>query len=150
MATVVACGLKRAGGDGVVTHRRRRRGDSSRAGVTNRSADKTTRRTARCEKKRNTQPDDAADAPEAAASLKGNGMHPFLDEGLDYNVVGEALYAKIHAVDPDKAGKITGMMLEAGLHHAVMITSNDHLLRSCVAEAQAVLLQHEAASAPHR
>ncbi|KAF7194512.1 Polyadenylate-binding protein, cytoplasmic and nuclear [Pseudocercospora fuligena] len=50
-------------------------------------------------------------------------------------MLGEALYPKIHAQQPELAGKITGMLLEMDNEELINLTSNDDALREKVQEA---------------
>jgi polyadenylate-binding protein len=77
----------------------------------------------------------------------GNGAAP---AGIDINVLssapsnqqkqmlGEALYPKIHEQQPDLAGKITGMLLEMDNSELINLISDDNALRNKVQEALAV------------
>ena len=53
-------------------------------------------------------------------------------------MLGEALYPKIHNQQPELAGKITGMLLEMDNAELLGLTSDDDALRAKVDEAMAV------------
>ncbi|KJX99373.1 hypothetical protein TI39_contig361g00012 [Zymoseptoria brevis] len=53
-------------------------------------------------------------------------------------MLGEALYPKIHAQQPELAGKITGMLLEMDNEELLNLTGNDQALREKVDEALTV------------
>ncbi|EMC98334.1 hypothetical protein BAUCODRAFT_86883 [Baudoinia panamericana UAMH 10762] len=53
-------------------------------------------------------------------------------------ILGEALYPKIHAQQPELAGKITGMLLEMDNHELLGLTTDDDALRAKVDEAMNV------------
>ncbi|KAF2089711.1 polyadenylate binding protein [Saccharata proteae CBS 121410] len=53
-------------------------------------------------------------------------------------MLGEALYPKIHAQQPELAGKITGMLLEMDNEELLNLTNNDAALRAKVDEAMGV------------
>ncbi|OCK77205.1 polyadenylate binding protein [Lepidopterella palustris CBS 459.81] len=53
-------------------------------------------------------------------------------------MLGEALYPKIHEQQPDLAGKITGMLLEMDNAELLNLTTDDNALRAKVAEAISV------------
>ncbi|QIW99285.1 hypothetical protein AMS68_004803 [Peltaster fructicola] len=53
-------------------------------------------------------------------------------------MLGEALYPKIHAQQPELAGKITGMLLEMDNEELLSLTGDDDALRAKVDEAMAV------------
>jgi len=53
-------------------------------------------------------------------------------------MLGEALYPKIHAQQPELAGKITGMLLEMDNEELISLTNNDQALREKVEEALTV------------
>jgi len=50
-------------------------------------------------------------------------------------MLGEALYPKIHALQPELAGKITGMLLEMDNDELIFLINNDEALRDKVDEA---------------
>ena len=52
---------------------------------------------------------------------------PYNDEDkLDY--IGETIYAKIYENDKEKAGKITGMLLELGVERLILLLESNNLL----------------------
>lgn len=53
-------------------------------------------------------------------------------------MLGEALYPKIHEQQPELAGKITGMLLEMDNQELIALTSDDNALRAKVDEAMNV------------
>ncbi|KAL9053111.1 MAG: hypothetical protein Q9162_004975 [Coniocarpon cinnabarinum] len=53
-------------------------------------------------------------------------------------MLGEALYPKIHAQQPELAGKITGMLLEMDNQELLSLTTDDSALRAKVSEAMTV------------
>ncbi|KAI7122049.1 hypothetical protein KC324_g18210 [Hortaea werneckii] len=53
-------------------------------------------------------------------------------------MLGEALYPKIHTQQPELAGKITGMLLEMDNNELIGLTSDDEALRLKVEEAMTV------------
>jgi polyadenylate-binding protein len=53
-------------------------------------------------------------------------------------MLGEALYPKIHEQQPELAGKITGMLLEMDNAELLNLTSDDAALRAKVEEAMSV------------
>ncbi|KAK3066297.1 Protein phosphatase PP2A regulatory subunit B [Teratosphaeriaceae sp. CCFEE 6253] len=53
-------------------------------------------------------------------------------------MLGEALYPKIHAQQPERAGKITGMLLEMENQELLGLTTDDDALRAKVDEAMNV------------
>ena len=53
-------------------------------------------------------------------------------------MLGEALYPKIHEQQPELAGKITGMLLEMDNSELVNLISDDNALRAKVQEALTV------------
>lgn len=54
-------------------------------------------------------------------------------------MLGEALYPKIHATQPDLAGKITGMLLEMDSSELLYLLENDDALEAKIKEALDVL-----------
>ncbi|OAL53970.1 polyadenylate binding protein [Pyrenochaeta sp. DS3sAY3a] len=58
--------------------------------------------------------------------------------GQQKQMLGEALYPKIHELQPDLAGKITGMLLEMDNSELINLTSDDAALRAKVDEAMNV------------
>jgi polyadenylate-binding protein len=63
------------------------------------------------------------------------------------NMLGERLYAAISALQPARAGKITGMLLELEPVEIVGLLESRAALVSKVAEAVAVLDEHAARAA---
>jgi len=53
-------------------------------------------------------------------------------------MLGEALYPKIHEQQPELAGKITGMLLEMDNAELINLTTDDEALRAKVQEAMSV------------
>lgn len=78
------------------------------------------------------------------------GQGPQQSAGIDLNqlqnappaqqkqMLGEALYPKIHEQQPELAGKITGMLLEMDNQELISLTSDDNALRAKVDEAMNV------------
>ena len=62
------------------------------------------------------------------------------EDKLDY--IGETIYAKIHENDKEKAGKITGMLLQIGLEELIYILNNE-LLDEKIKDAYEVLREDE-------
>ncbi|KAJ4295292.1 Protein phosphatase PP2A regulatory subunit B [Kalmusia sp. IMI 367209] len=58
--------------------------------------------------------------------------------GQQKQMLGEALYPKIHEMQPDLAGKITGMLLEMDNSELINLTSDESALRAKVDEAMNV------------
>ncbi|KAJ4403678.1 Protein phosphatase PP2A regulatory subunit B [Didymella pomorum] len=58
--------------------------------------------------------------------------------GQQKQMLGEALYPKIHEMQPELAGKITGMLLEMDNSELINLTSDDSALRAKVDEAMSV------------
>ncbi|KAJ4359599.1 Protein phosphatase PP2A regulatory subunit B [Didymosphaeria variabile] len=58
--------------------------------------------------------------------------------GQQKQMLGEALYPKIHEMQPDLAGKITGMLLEMDNSELINLTSDEGALRAKVDEAMNV------------
>ena len=59
---------------------------------------------------------------------------PYNDEDkLDY--IGETIYAKIYENDKEKAGKITGMLLELGVERLILLLESNELLDAQIEEA---------------
>lgn len=57
-------------------------------------------------------------------------------------ILGETIYPKIHATQPDLAGKITGMLLEMDNAELLVLLEDDAALEAKVAEAMSVLEEH--------
>ena len=62
------------------------------------------------------------------------------EDKLDY--IGETIYVKIHENDKEKAGKITGMLLQIGLEELIYILNNE-LLDEKIKDAYEVLREDE-------
>ncbi|OAK96335.1 polyadenylate binding protein [Phaeosphaeriaceae sp. SRC1lsM3a] len=58
--------------------------------------------------------------------------------GQQKQMLGEALYPKIHEMQPELAGKITGMLLEMDNSELINLTSDESALRAKVEEAMSV------------
>jgi len=58
--------------------------------------------------------------------------------GQQKQMLGEALYPKIHELQPELAGKITGMLLEMDNSELINLTSDESALRAKVDEAMSV------------
>jgi polyadenylate-binding protein len=58
--------------------------------------------------------------------------------GQQKQMLGEALYPKIHEMQPELAGKITGMLLEMDNSELINLTSDEAALRAKVEEAMSV------------
>jgi polyadenylate-binding protein len=58
--------------------------------------------------------------------------------GQQKQMLGEALYPKIHDMQPELAGKITGMLLEMDNTELINLTTDDSALRAKVDEAMSV------------
>ncbi|KAF1845281.1 polyadenylate binding protein [Cucurbitaria berberidis CBS 394.84] len=58
--------------------------------------------------------------------------------GQQKQMLGEALYPKIHEIQPELAGKITGMLLEMDNSELINLTSDEAALRAKVDEAMSV------------
>jgi polyadenylate-binding protein len=59
------------------------------------------------------------------------------------NALGERLYARIYAVNPDQAAKITGMLLEMDTTEILNVLEDDVVLKSKIDEALTVLRAHQ-------
>ncbi|KAB2575398.1 Polyadenylate-binding protein [Lasiodiplodia theobromae] len=82
------------------------------------------------------------------------GQTPTPGEGVDMSalqaapppqqkqMLGEALYPKIHAMQPELAGKITGMLLEMDNAELINLTSDENALRAKVDEAMGVYQEY--------
>ncbi|EKG13336.1 hypothetical protein MPH_09618 [Macrophomina phaseolina MS6] len=82
------------------------------------------------------------------------GQAPTPGEGVDLSalqsaappqqkqMLGEALYPKIHAMQPELAGKITGMLLEMDNTELINLTSDENALRAKVDEAMGVYQEY--------
>ena len=60
---------------------------------------------------------------------------------LDY--IGETIYAKIYENDKEKAGKITGMLLELGVERLILLLESNNLLDEKIKDAYEVLCEDE-------
>jgi polyadenylate-binding protein len=58
--------------------------------------------------------------------------------GQQKQMLGEALYPKIHEMQPELAGKITGMLLEMDNQELIALTTDESALRAKVEEAMSV------------
>jgi polyadenylate-binding protein len=58
--------------------------------------------------------------------------------GQQKQMLGEALYPKIAAMQPELAGKITGMLLEMDNQELIALTTDDSALQAKVEEAMSV------------
>jgi len=58
--------------------------------------------------------------------------------GQQKQMLGEALYPKIAEMQPELAGKITGMLLEMDNSELITLTSDESALRAKVDEAMSV------------
>lgn len=58
-------------------------------------------------------------------------------------ILGETIYPKIHASQPELAGKITGMLLEMDNAELLVLLEDDAALDSKVAEAMTVLEEYQ-------
>ncbi|PVH93590.1 polyadenylate binding protein [Periconia macrospinosa] len=74
-------------------------------------------------------------APAAGVDMNALGAAP---AGQQKQMLGEALYPKIHEMQPELAGKITGMLLEMDNAELINLTSDDNALRAKVEEAMTV------------
>jgi hypothetical protein len=63
------------------------------------------------------------------------------EDKLDY--IGETIYVKIHENDKEKAGKITGMLLQIGLEELIPLLESEELLDAKIEEAYEVLREDE-------
>jgi len=59
------------------------------------------------------------------------------------NALGERLYARIYAVNPDQAAKITGMLLEMDTTEILNVLEDDAVLKNKIDEALTVLRAHQ-------
>jgi hypothetical protein len=70
-----------------------------------------------------------------------NNRLPTDDDKRDY--IGETIYAKIYDENKEKAGKITGMLLELGVEQLIPLLESDELLDEKIKEAYEILRQGE-------
>ncbi|GAA5823231.1 hypothetical protein JCM11251_007532 [Rhodosporidiobolus azoricus] len=63
-------------------------------------------------------------------------------------MLGEALYPKIHVTQPELAGKITGMLLEMDSSELLYLLENDDALEAKIKEALDVLEEYQQRQAP--
>ena len=63
------------------------------------------------------------------------------EDKLDY--IGETIYVKIHENDKEKAGKITGILLQIGLEELIPLLESEELLDAKIEEAYEVLREDE-------
>ena len=63
------------------------------------------------------------------------------EDKLDY--IGETIYVKIYDEDKEKAGKITGMLLEIGVEELIVLLESEELLDAEIEEAYEILCQDE-------
>jgi polyadenylate-binding protein len=75
--------------------------------------------------------------PSAGPGLDANALNAAPPQ-QQKQMLGEALYPKIHAQQPELAGKITGMLLEMENSELLSLTENEDALRAKVDEAMAV------------
>jgi hypothetical protein len=70
-----------------------------------------------------------------------NNRLPTDDDKRDY--IGETIYAKIYDENKEKAGKITGMLLELGVEQLIPLLESEELLDEKIKEAYEILRQGE-------
>ena len=63
------------------------------------------------------------------------------EDKLDY--IGETIYAKIYDENKEKAGKITGMLLEIGIDELIVLLESNDLLEDKIKEAYETLCDDE-------
>ena len=63
------------------------------------------------------------------------------EDKLDY--IGETIYAKIYENDKEKAGKITGMLLEIGIDELIVLLESEELLDEKNKDAYEILREDE-------
>ena len=63
------------------------------------------------------------------------------EDKLDY--IGETIYAKIYENDKEKAGKITGMLLEIGIDELIVLLESEELLDEKIKDAYEILREDE-------
>ena len=63
------------------------------------------------------------------------------EDKLDY--IGETIYVKIYENDKEKAGKITGMLLNIGVYYLIPLLESNELLDEKIKEAYEVLREFE-------
>ena len=63
------------------------------------------------------------------------------DDKIDY--IGETIYVKIYENDKEKAGKITGMLLEIGVEELIVLLESEELLDEKIKDAYEILREDE-------
>ena len=63
------------------------------------------------------------------------------EDKLDY--IGETIYAKIYDENKEKAGKITGMLLEIGIDELIVLLESEELLDEKIKDAYEILREDE-------
>ena len=63
------------------------------------------------------------------------------DDKLDYII--ETIYAKIYENDKEKAGKITGMLLEIGVEELIVLLESEELLDEKIKDVYEILCEDE-------
>jgi polyadenylate-binding protein len=91
----------------------------------------------------------AAAAPAAAGSSHNRFLEELAkaDEAQKRNMLGEKLYPTVANLQPARAGKITGMLLEMETSEVLHLLESEASLREKVAEAVDVLQKADAAAA---
>jgi len=85
-----------------------------------------------------------APAPEPAAPLSLTAMLANADPEQQKQILGERLFPLVQALQPELAGKITGMLLEMDNSEVLLLLDNQEALEAKVEEAIEVLKQHNA------
>ena len=70
-----------------------------------------------------------------------NNRLPTDEDKRDY--IGETIYAKIYDENKERAGKITGMLLELGVEQLIPLIESEELLDAKIEEAYEVLREFE-------
>jgi hypothetical protein len=70
-----------------------------------------------------------------------NNRLPTDDDKRDY--IGETIYAKIYDENKERAGKITGMLLEMDVEYLIVLLESDELLDEKIKEAYQILREDE-------